>query len=82
MEDMLFNMVPGSRTEPAVQSCFYLSCAAIGFIVMGMVPYMGFTAAIIPFELHLCLSDLCTYKPYPIRFQSELFTVSHVIWTY
>lgn len=58
MEDMLFNMVPGSRTEPAVQSCFYLSYAAIGFIVVGIVPNMGFTAAIKPLELPLICAHI------------------------
>lgn len=42
MGDMLFNMVPGSRTKPAVvkPQCRCLSCAAIGLIFMGLVPYI------------------------------------------
>lgn len=47
---MLFNMVPGSRTKPAVvkPQCGCLSCVANGLIFMGLVLYMGclFTAAI------------------------------------
>lgn len=51
MGDMLFNMVPGSRTKPAVAEAPVLlsySCAAIGLIFMGLVPYTGwlFTAAV------------------------------------
>lgn len=83
MGDMLFNMVPGSRTKPAVVKpwCRCLSCAAIGLIFMGLVPYIGclLTATINMYKFNFW-SYLWMQVPQSCRLNSVFFNYILVLF--